>query len=160
MHNLTKIRGKHGMTQTELGKIAGMTRAGMSYLEKSHLTAKNAQKFAEILGENVFDILGEDVFKILPKTEEDKEKVINIILNIGIANQSETSFSKKVRELRKEKGFTYAELEDLTGLSKITLCNIEHGRSIPTALTISKLASALDYEYESLYELTKETGDE
>ena len=36
----------------------------------------------------------------------------------------------------------------------------DHERSIPTALTTSKLASALDYDYESLYELTKETGDE
>ena len=82
MSNLTKIRGKHGLTQTELGKVLGISRAGMSYIEKAPLSAKNAQKVAAILGENVFTILGEDVLKLKPQTEEDKQALIEIIKNL------------------------------------------------------------------------------
>lgn len=79
MSNLTKIRGKHGLTQTELGKILGLTKAGTSYIELNPLSAKNAIKIANVLHENVFDVLGEDVFKIKPRTEEDKQILIKII---------------------------------------------------------------------------------
>lgn len=79
MSNLTKIRGKHGLSQEELGAKIGLTRAGMSYLEKTSLNARQAIKIAEVLHENVFELLGEDILKIKPQTEEDKRYLINLI---------------------------------------------------------------------------------
>ena len=46
MSNLTKFRALHGLTQTELGEHFGVSRAGMSYIEKAPLSVKNAKKAA------------------------------------------------------------------------------------------------------------------
>lgn len=81
-NNLVKYRGKHGFTQEKLGEKLGVTKATISYIEKNRLSAKQAQKCAKILNENVFNILGLDVFKIVPKTEEDKNILIETIKNL------------------------------------------------------------------------------
>ena len=81
-NNLAKYRGKHGLTQEQLGSKLGITKAGVSCLEKGKLSPKTAQKCAEILGENRFALLGTDVLKELPKTEEDKAILIEIIQNL------------------------------------------------------------------------------
>lgn len=81
-NNLAKYRGKHGFTQEQIGEKLGVTKANISYIEKKHLSVKQAKKCAEILGENVFDILGLDVFTIIPTTEEDKNILIKTINNL------------------------------------------------------------------------------
>ena len=81
-NNLVKYRSKHGFTQEKLGEKLGVTKATISYIEKNRLSAKQAQKCAKILNENVFNILGLDAFKIIPKTEEDKNILIETIKNL------------------------------------------------------------------------------
>ena len=81
-NKLVKYRGKHGLTQAELGEKLGVTKATISYIEKNRLSAKQAQKCAEVLNENVFNILGLDALKIVPKTEEDKNILIETIKNL------------------------------------------------------------------------------
>ena len=80
-NNLAKYRGKHGLTQTQLGEMLGMTKAGVSHFEKNTISFKTAQKCAKILNENVFNILGTDALKVLPQTEEEKEILIELIKN-------------------------------------------------------------------------------
>lgn len=79
MNNLKKIRGKHGLSQTELAERIGITKQALSLAEQGKVSAKTALKAAEVLGENVFEIMGEDLLAINPVSEADKEIVIKII---------------------------------------------------------------------------------
>ena len=81
-NNLAKYRGKHGLTQEQLGEKLGISKAGVSHVEKNGLCPKTAEKCAEILDENIFLLMGSDVLKVLPKTEEDKNILIEVIKSL------------------------------------------------------------------------------
>ena len=56
-----------------------------------------------------------------------------------------TSFGKKIRELRKEKGYTLEKLAELTDSSKSYIWELENKNPPrPSADKITKIASALD----------------
>lgn len=79
MNNIAFYRAKHGLTQREFAEKTGMHIHAVGYAENHRCSVKLAKQTSEILGENMFDILGSDVLKVLPKTEEDKEILINMI---------------------------------------------------------------------------------
>jgi len=79
MNNVAFYRAKHGLTQKEFAEKVGMHTHAVGYAENHHCSVKLAKDTAEALGENVFDILGADALKILPKTEEDKQILIEMI---------------------------------------------------------------------------------
>lgn len=79
MNNLAKIRGKHCMTQEELARHLGVTKAGVCAMEKRHITLRQAQKCAKVFGVSVFEILGDDVFTFKPTKTEDKEYVCALL---------------------------------------------------------------------------------
>ena len=81
-NNLAKYRGKHGLTQEQLGARLGITKAAISAIEKNKLCGKTAVRCSEILGENPFALMGTDVLKMLPQTEEDKKILIEIIQSL------------------------------------------------------------------------------
>lgn len=78
-NNLAKIRGKHQISQTELAEKIGVTKQGLCFNEKGKCSIQMASKVAEVLHENVFEVLGTDAFVVEPKTEKDKEVLINLI---------------------------------------------------------------------------------
>ena len=78
-NNLMKLRGKHQLSQSDLAKKIGITKQGLSFNEVKRVSFKVASKAAEVLGENVFAVLGSDALVALPKTEEDKRILIQII---------------------------------------------------------------------------------
>lgn len=84
MNNLAKFRGIHGLTQEELGEKLGICRAAVSHTEKTVLSAKLAVEYGKVLGENPFALLGPDAFVMLPKTEEDRAILIDILTNIKL----------------------------------------------------------------------------
>ena len=92
-NNLAKFRGKHGLTQEQLGEKLGISKAGVSHLEKNKICPETAQKCADILGENVFDILGTDALKAIPQTEEDKNILIDIIRSLWLPKNNYKSKS-------------------------------------------------------------------
>jgi transcriptional regulator with XRE-family HTH domain len=49
----------------------------------------------------------------------------------------------KVRDLRKERGWSQQELADRAGISMQTVSNLETGRHVPEIATLSKIAGAL-----------------
>jgi transcriptional regulator with XRE-family HTH domain len=49
----------------------------------------------------------------------------------------------KVRDLRKERGWSQQELADRAGISMQTVSNLETGRHVPGIATLSKIAGAL-----------------
>lgn len=79
MNNLALYRAKKGLNQRELGEKLGLGDATISLAEHSKLPVKTAIKAAEILDVNVFTLLGPDVLRLVPKTEEDKQALIEII---------------------------------------------------------------------------------
>ena len=59
--------------------------------------------------------------------------------------------SNKIEQLRKEKGYTFAKLSELSGISTGRLCDLATGkRNNPTMDTLIKLADALDVSLDEL----------
>lgn len=56
----------------------------------------------------------------------------------------------RVRELRRRKALTQAELAEVAGVSVDTIVKLENGRHDPRPKTIRKLARALDVPVERL----------
>lgn len=81
-NNLAKIRGKHQLTQTELASHLGVSKQGLCFNENGKLSIGLAKKASEYLNEDIFELLGTDVFVLLPKTESQKEYLINLIKNL------------------------------------------------------------------------------
>ena len=79
MNNIAFYRAKHGLTQKEFGEMVSMHVHAVGYAEHHTCSVKLAKQTAEILGENIFDIMGTDILKVLPKTEEEKQIIINMI---------------------------------------------------------------------------------
>lgn len=55
-----------------------------------------------------------------------------------------------LKEIRKEKKLTIKELSKLSGVSCITITNIEKGYHEPYAKTLYKLAKALNCDYDGI----------
>lgn len=59
----------------------------------------------------------------------------------------------KIWKLRTIRGYSLRELEELSGVSKTTINNIENGKANPTMETLLLLAKALGVELSDLFEL-------
>ncbi len=62
-------------------------------------------------------------------------------------------FGLKIKEIRKEKGLSLAELSEKTGISQSYINEIEKGKKYPKTDKINKLAEALGVEYDELVSL-------
>ncbi len=78
-NNLAKIRGKHQLTMTKVAEDLGITKQAVSLNENKKVSISMAKKMADYFNENIFEILGSDALVILPKTEEDKQIIIEMI---------------------------------------------------------------------------------
>lgn len=58
----------------------------------------------------------------------------------------------KVQEKRKQMGLSIRQLAQLSGISKSQIAAIEAGSSMPTILTLCRLADAMHVNTEELYE--------
>ncbi len=56
-----------------------------------------------------------------------------------------------IKKVREEKGITLSKLCELTGMSKGHLSRIENGETMPTILTIERIAVALKVDSKKLY---------
>jgi transcriptional regulator with XRE-family HTH domain len=55
-------------------------------------------------------------------------------------------FSKRLKEKRKELGFTQKQLGEMVGVTKVSICCYESGTRTPTLDTLVDLANALQVE--------------
>ncbi len=62
-------------------------------------------------------------------------------------------FGLKIKEIRQEKGITYQDLREKTGMSISYLSEIENGKKYPKSDKIMLLAQALEVEYDELVSL-------
>ena len=61
-----------------------------------------------------------------------------------------------LKKLRKENGYTQANLSDITKIPRDTILNYEQGRRVPGLFNIFKLAYVLDIYIEDLVEVEEE----
>lgn len=54
-------------------------------------------------------------------------------------------------QIRHERGITLKELENLTGLGKTTLNNIENGKVSPTIYEVERICEALGITFKDLF---------
>lgn len=59
---------------------------------------------------------------------------------------------QKLRQLRKDRNYTYRKLAQVTGISSCFICDIEHGRSNPSLETLYKFALAFNVSPKTLFE--------
>jgi transcriptional regulator with XRE-family HTH domain len=64
------------------------------------------------------------------------------------------NLAKKVKELRKRKGFSQEELTENSGLSLRTIQRIENGETEPTGETLKRISNALNVSPEELIDWT------
>ena len=72
---------------------------------------------------------------------------------------------KRIKELRKQKGFTQEKLAELINMEQNSISIIESGRNFPTLVTLEKIANILEvnlsdffnYEYLDDIELVKQS---
>lgn len=60
-------------------------------------------------------------------------------------------FGDLIKKIRKEKKLTQQDLSLKAHISKAELIHLEKNRVKPNAMTINKIAKALDYSYEKLF---------
>lgn len=58
----------------------------------------------------------------------------------------------RVWEARTQKGYTLIQLEEVTGISKSTLNNVENGKTSPTLSQLESIASALGVRITDLFD--------
>ncbi len=85
MNNIQKYRGLKGISQVDFAKQLGMTRPGLSFVENGNVKVidyEKLTKMSKILGVSPIVLLGEENIKYLPKTKEDVDFMIDILLKI------------------------------------------------------------------------------
>lgn len=68
------------------------------------------------------------------------------------------NIGKNLKKIRKKKGYSLANLEEITGVSKSMLGQIERGESNPTVKTLWKIAKSLNVTFSYFIEEEKEEG--
>lgn len=168
-NNLCYYRIKHHMTTTELGNLAGCVQHhAITFHEKKKLSAKAAIKYAEALNENPVDLLGTDILTFMPRSEIEKEKIIEIVRGIKINDDSDvdnsdstdcsesgniSTLGKTIRELRFRNMMSATELAGKLGITYVQLNNIESGRCLPKINKICDYAEALNVDVDTLVDL-------
>lgn len=58
---------------------------------------------------------------------------------------------KRIKELRKQKGYTQEQVAEMIELEQNTISVIESGRNFPTLVTLEKIASVLQVELSDFF---------
>ncbi len=74
-------------------------------------------------------------------------------------NLDKETIGKKIRQIRKEKGFSQEELSEKIDISPRHMCTIENGNSFPSIETFIKIAEILDININDFFNLNLESSD-
>ena len=85
-NNLRAIRTKHGLTQTELAEILGVTKQGVCFNETGRVSKKMAEMVAAYFNVSVLEVMGLDNFEYIPKTKEEKQYLLDLINELEVAD--------------------------------------------------------------------------
>ena len=129
---LKLIRLEKGLSTYDLSELTGIPQSTISKMEngKRKLETDSLRKLSEVLNISISAFFDEE------KINENK----NISL---IITQDETiKLSDRIKDLRKQKGWTQADLHKKTGISMGMIGGIENGTRNPSDKSINKIAEA------------------
>ncbi len=66
---------------------------------------------------------------------------------------------KKIRQIRRERGFSQEELSEKIDISPRHMCTIENGNSYPSIETFVRIASVLDIDINEFFNITPTNND-
>ena len=75
-------------------------------------------------------------------------------------NLDKELIGKKIRQIRKERGFSQEELSEKIDISPRHMCTIENGNSFPSIETFVKISEILDIDINEFFNLKNKTNDE
>jgi transcriptional regulator with XRE-family HTH domain len=115
---LRGLRRRHGLTQRELARLAGLSGYTVHRIERGRTpAAATARKLARVLGPEALDLL--------PVRPRGRPQAV------------------RLREAREARGLSQRELAVRAGLSRVTVNRLEMGRLTPRRGTLARLAEAL-----------------
>ena len=82
METIRKLRGRMGLTQVELAKKIGVSRATMNSYERpsfDHIPEKAAKKLCSVFNVTEFELYGIDNIRFKPTTPEEAKTLIREI---------------------------------------------------------------------------------
>lgn len=66
---------------------------------------------------------------------------------------------KRIRELRRERGFTQGDVERGTGMLRAYVSRVEHGRTVPSLESVERFAAFFRVPLHEMFRLAPEDGD-
>ena len=63
------------------------------------------------------------------------------------------TIGEKIKEIRTSKNMLIKELAEKSGLSVASIINYEKGKFKPNIISIKRIAEALNYDFDELYDL-------
>ncbi|SCJ98923.1 HTH-type transcriptional regulator immR [uncultured Clostridium sp.] len=129
---LKLIRLEKGLSTYDLSELTGIPQSTISKMEngKRKLETDSLRKLSEVLNISISAFFDEE------KINENKN--ISLIL----AQDETIKLSDRIKDLRKQKGWTQADLHKKTGISMGMIGGIENGTRNPSDKSINKLAEA------------------
>lgn len=138
-YNIKRIRKEKNVTLKDLEEITGITNSYISAIENGRKINPSQEKL-EMLA-NALDVNLIDFYS---------EKKI-----------SKNFLGENIKNLRMLKELTIRDLEEMTGISKSYISDLENGRRVnPSQETLKKLAEILDITVSELYSNNEETKQE
>lgn len=122
---IKELRLKRGLKQSELAQMAGVSREAVGNYERGD-RIPNIE-----ITQKIATALEVDINELLDENNEGK-------------SPGETLLSKRLFELREEKGLNQSDVADAVGISYISVGNYENAARIPKADVVVKLADFFD----------------
>lgn len=86
-NNIRAFRLQHHLTQTELAEAIGVTKQALSLAETGSVSLKMAENIAAYLNVNLIELMGLDVLWVRPRTEAEKQYLIELINGLPTINE-------------------------------------------------------------------------
>ena len=83
-----------------------------------------------------------------------KEKVLYILIKYGrnVLTENKKLLGKRIKQIRKNAGYTQEQLSELIGIETGSLSTIESGRSFPSLVTLEKISQTLNVELKAFFD--------
>lgn len=152
---IKQAREYAGYTQQELGSLVGITGSALTNYEKGLSTPR----YSILI--KIMDVLNIDanfLFQDFITNNLSKNKLVD-------AQDFKQQFCSKLKEARKEKGYSQEQLANKLGLVKSTITGYEKGKSEPSISTIYKIMDILNVDANFLFSIdtdekvTKDTNN-
>lgn len=172
MNKVKLLRGRLGITQTNLAKQIGISRPFLAAIENNInlLTLNVAEKLSKVFNCSIYELFEENSFVKYPDKDEDKLYLIKLLASnlkdsevkdyimalynkddyYDVNSVSAKIFGENLKRIRKSRQLKVYELANLAGIHKVWLGVLENGVKEPRPETIWKLAKALNCSVEEL----------